>query len=437
MKERTYDAVVVGGGPAGATAAHEIAREGRSVMLLDRDGRVKPCGGAVPPRLLDQFDVPEERLVNRVHTARVIGPARRHVDIPVGDGFVGMVDRGPFDEWLRRRAARAGADRRVGTFLRISRPDDGAARVHFADGPTRNAPESTVRTRYVVGADGALSRVARDEVPGADEARYVFAYHEIVRSPPDPGAGGRGSGRSPVPEPGFGPARCDVYYDGELSPDFYAWVFPHGETTSVGMGTLVKGFGMRESVAALRRRTGLDACGTIREEGAPIPLRSLPRWENGRDVVLAGDAAGVVAPASGEGIYYAMYGGRLAARAVAEALETGDARALAAPRRRFRRTHGAVFFVLGIMQRFWYRSDRRRESFVAICRDPDVQQLTFEGYMHKELVKARPLAHARIFFKNLGHLSGLLGAPWTAADGMERDDAEIETRRAREREEAA
>ena len=58
----------------------------------------------------------------------------------------------------------------------------------------------------------------------------------------------------------------------------------------------------------------------MRREGAPIPLKPLPRWDNGRDVVLAGDAAGVVAPASGEGIYYAMLGGRLAADAVDEFL---------------------------------------------------------------------------------------------------------------------
>ena len=74
------------------------------------------------------------------------------------------------------------------------------------------------------------------------------------------------------------------------------------------------------------------------------------------------------------------------------------------------RTHGQVFWILGIMQRYWYSSDGRRERFVSICRDRDVQQLTFDAYMNKELVRARPLAHARIFFKNLAHLAGLVGA---------------------------
>jgi geranylgeranyl reductase len=152
---------------------------------------------------------------------------------------------------------------------------------------------------------------------------------------------------------------------------------------------------------------GLDRFETLRREGAPIPMKPLPSWDNGRDVVLAGDAAGVVAPASGEGIYYAMACGQMAAEAANQFLRTGDARALATARRRFMKAHGKVFWVLGIMQRFWYVNDRRRERFVSICEDRDVQQLTFEAYMNKELVRRRPMAHIRIFLKDMAHLLGL------------------------------
>jgi geranylgeranyl reductase len=61
-----------------------------------------------------------------------------------------------------------------------------------------------------------------------------------------------------------------------------------------------------------------------------------------------------------------------------------------------------------MMERFWYASDRRRERFVSMCRDPDVQYLTWEAYMHKRLVRARPAAHMRIFFKDLAHLFGVV-----------------------------
>jgi geranylgeranyl reductase len=184
-------------------------------------------------------------------------------------------------------------------------------------------------------------------------------------------------------------------------------VFPHGETLSVGTGSADKGFSLRNAVAALREVTGLQDAPTLRREGAPLPMKPLKRWDNGRDVVLAGDAAGVVAPASGEGIYYAMLGGSLAADAVDACLRTGDARVLATARKRFMRDHGRVFWVLGIMQRFWYSSDARRERFVSICKDRDVQQLTFESYMNKKLTRKKPMAHVRIFFKDIAHLLGL------------------------------
>jgi geranylgeranyl reductase len=257
----------------------------------------------------------------------------------------------------------------------------------------------TVRARSVIGADGAISAVARQAVPGAERISYVFAYHEVIKVP--------ASTKHETPK-GYDGGRCDIYYQSTFSPDFYAWVFPHGETASVGTGSANKGFSLRSAVAALRENTGLNDTETIRKEGAPIPLRPLKRWDNGRDVVLAGDAAGVVAPASGEGIYYAMAGGRFAAQAIGEFLDSGDARALALARKRFMKAHGRVFWILGIMQRFWYANDARRERFVSICRDRDVQDLTWQSYMHKELVRAKPLAHLRIFVKDLAHLAGVV-----------------------------
>ena len=387
----TYDVVVVGGGPAGATIADDLARNGRNVMLLDKAGRIKPCGGAIPPRLVRDFAIPEHLLCARISSARMVSPSGKEVDMPINaGGYVGIVDREVFDEFLRARAADSGATRRTGGFTKISRDADATAIVHYAT----DAGEVRVRARMVVGADGANSAVGRQAIPRFKTAKFVFAYHEIVKAPV-------------ASHDAYSPTRCDIYYDGSMSPDFYSWVFPHGSTMSIGTGSANKGFSLKGAIAELRRRTGLTECETVRKEGAPIPLKPMKRWDNGRDVILVGDAAGVVAPSSGEGIYYAMACARFAGDAIETVLATGDTKALATARKRFMKAHGTVFLVLGVMQYFWYSSDKRREKFVSICKDKDVQELTWQSYMNKEIKRTRPIAHVRIFFKDLGQLVGI------------------------------
>ncbi len=391
----TFDVVVVGGGPSGSTAAHDLAKQGRSTLLLERGHRIKPCGGAVPPRLIEDFDIPEHLIVARARSARITSPSNEIVDMPIDGGFVGMVDREVFDEWLRNQASNAGADRRNGVFTKLDRDQDGTAIVEFTQGPPNSKDEVVrVRARCVIGADGALSRVGRQAVPGSRRMPYVFAYHEVLQVP-----------RRTLEH--YDGARCEVIYNGTHSPDFYSWVFPHGDTLSIGTGSANKGFSLRQSVRGLRETVGLEGTKTIRCEGAPIPLRPLARWDNGKDVILAGDAAGTVAPASGEGIYYAMLGGRLVAESVASFLMTGRSKDLLTARKKFMKEHGRVFFVLGLLQYFWYSSDSRREQFVKLCKDPDIQRLTWDSYMHKRFVRGERKAHLKIFMKDVAHLFGL------------------------------
>ncbi|MBO6551258.1 MAG: geranylgeranyl diphosphate reductase [Roseitalea sp.] len=394
MSDHIHDVIVIGGGPGGATAAHDLAVQGHDVVLVDKEGRIKPCGGAIPTKAISEFAIPQEQLVSKAHAARIIAPSGKSVDMTIGNiGYVGMVDRDKFDPWLRERARQAGADYIVGSFKGLDQNADGTVTAHIADKADKSKTHR-ITARMLIGADGANSAVRRTAFDKARQPPYVFAYHEIVKSPatPDPAK--------------FRADRCDVIYDGRISPDFYGWVFPHGNHTSVGTGSAVKGHSLKEATRKLREDAGLADCETVREEGAPLPLKPMRRWDNGKNIVLAGDAAGVVAPSSGEGIYYAMLTGRLCADAALEAIATQRATALKSARKRFMKDHGKVFFVLGMMQYFWYSSDKRREKFVTMCADPDVQRLTWEGYLNKKLVRRDPLAHLKIMVKDTAQLLG-------------------------------
>ena len=123
-------------------------------------------------------------LVARALGACIFSPSARAVDMPIDNGFVGMVDREVFDEWLRERAVAAGVKRLDATFETLTRDTDGTAIVNYrtkANGKAAAAGQA--RAKSVIGADGALSLVARQSIKNARRVRYVFAYHEIVRTP--------------------------------------------------------------------------------------------------------------------------------------------------------------------------------------------------------------------------------------------------------------
>ncbi len=256
-----FDVAVIGGGPCGAIAAERLARSGHSVVLVDPDNKIKPCGGAIPSRALKDFEISEDLLVARANAARVIAPSGNAVEMRIGDiGFVGMVDRETFDPYLRTRAEQAGARFIRGKLAGMDTASNGSLDLKV-DGTDPENPGTTehLNARMVIGADGANSAVRRLMFPAKKKPPYVFAYHEIVESPeaPDPDA--------------FQRDRCDVVYDGRISPDFYGWVFPHGGQTSVGCGSAVKGHNLRDATSDLRDRAGLTGQRTVRREGAPLP----------------------------------------------------------------------------------------------------------------------------------------------------------------------
>ena len=104
----------------------------------------------------------------------------------------------------------------------------------------------SIIARLIIGADGARSNVARSEIPDGTNIPYVIAYHEIISAP------------SNTENSDYDPKRCDVIYNGTISPDFYGWIFPHGKQASVGMGTGVDGIDLKEATKILKRKLRLS-----------------------------------------------------------------------------------------------------------------------------------------------------------------------------------
>ncbi len=203
---------------------------------------------------------------------------------------------------------------------------------------------------------------------------------------------------------------AEMYVGNDVSPDFYAWVFPKFDHVAVGTGTMkVNKATIKDLQAGIRARAArkLEGGEIIKVEAHPIPEHPRPRPIRGR-VVLVGDALGTVTKSSGEGIYFAAKSARMCAETIVEASQNGaklpTEKDLKGFLKKWNKEYGATYLVLDILQRVFYRSDATREAFVEMCADVDVQRMTFDSYLYKTVVPANPLTQMKITAKTIGSL---------------------------------
>ncbi len=287
------DVIVVGGGPGGAVAARALAQAGVRVLVLDQAHfpRQKPCGGSLSPKVLalgvDFSEVVEDVVMESIFTAPGESAIHHRAERPLAY----MVQRERFDDLLLCRAQQAGAQVGFGYRVLRAREVDGAAEV-VSDRGVFRAP-------LLIGADGAHGTVGRTFSRPA--ARIALAMDARILLPEEAHEAWKGK----------------VLIDFGAIPFGYAWVFP--KATEVSAGVL----GVKGKVRGLPGYLDrfLDRHGSLNGErkvsGWPIPL---PPWSlnsvGTSRVLLVGDAGGLVDPFTGEGIYYAMRSGLLAAKAI-------------------------------------------------------------------------------------------------------------------------
>lgn len=374
-----YDVAIIGGGPSGSVAAAELARSGVSTILIERNlSNVKPCGGAIPLGLIEEFSIPDHLVEKKLSKMSVRSPNGRTISMRMPNGFVGMVRRERFDSYLRELAASAGATITEALVKKIDRSSD-----RFTIHLSRDLPP--VEASYVIGADGANSKTATELGFPPNDLKVIamqqrFHYCDALK---------------PYEE------LVEIWFDGEVSPDFYGWIFPKTDHIAIGTGTEEH----RHNVKHLQRRF-VEKIGITQtpylDEAAKIPMKPRRSFTQER-AILVGDAAGLVTPANGEGIFFAMRSGKLGAQAMIDRIRYQ--KPLAVYEKTFRSLYAPIFFGLQVLQAVYYRNDRLRESFVAICEDRDVQEITFDSYLYKKMVPAPWSVQMKIMAKNIYHLA--------------------------------
>jgi geranylgeranyl reductase family protein len=297
MSDATYDSVVVGAGPAGASAARVLGEAGQSVLLLDIASfpRRKPCGGLMADAARPLLGARGEAAIQRCFD-RMLVRLRPGLPDAIQERVV-LVDRQPFDHAVLLDAQEAGAEFRV--ISGIDSIEGGADRVVLT---TRD--RQSFSARYLIGCDGSSSGVARGLRVSRSGPKAAALVAEVPLE-------------CCLPELATRPPLFDFL----AIEDGYAWTFPKRDHLNVGVYSVKPGPALKDALGAFARREGVGAISTFTV--AVIPTVPVAPPSQARSVLLAGDAAGLADRFTGGGLHSALLSGRLAARAVLEAEDAG------------------------------------------------------------------------------------------------------------------
>jgi len=360
----TTKILIVGGGPAGSTAARFLAESGREVILLEKNfSFVKPCGGGIPLSTFDELDIPKTLIKKEVKSIRLISPLDEKLDIELRGGSLAITERGEFDRVLRNVAEEHGAHVIEGEFYGITL-NNTIYRVEANIGGER----IEIVSEYVIAADGVNSSVRR--ALGIKPSPSFFTVSEKLKETETD--------------------CCEFWFGFSHAPGLYSWIFPSSEGVSAGTGCFETGkINDLFKIFTERRK--------IKSEGLKR-IYKVPRWKgdlyNKGKIMFVGDAAGQVLPLSYEGIYYAMKAGELAARAIIEERVNEY-------KRMWKASFQKRFFLMHKLSNYFLKNDSSTEKLVALHKRPEVQEVSIKLWLRKDSSRDSLQSYIKLFRKFL------------------------------------
>ena len=301
-----YDAVIVGGGPAGLYAGWKLGRAGFRVALIEEhasSGRPVHCTGVLAADAFEELGLPEDSVLNPLRTVRFHAPSGETIDYSTAAVEAVVIDRAQFDRRLAERAAHAGVELSYGE--RVTAMDI------EADGVRVATAGRVVRARVCALACGASYAVQRQLRLGMPRLLLQSAQAEM---------------------PAEAPGDVEVHFGERVAPRGFGWAVPvQRERPYVRVGVMCAHHADRHFdrlLANIAPRWGVTRSAFCQPRQKILPLGPIERTFADRLVVL-GDAAGIVKPTTGGGIYYSLLSASLASDAVSAALASGDTSAAA------------------------------------------------------------------------------------------------------------
>ena len=366
--ENTYDVIIVGMGPAGASAAYELSQCGLSVLAFDKQAhpRYKVCGGGLSARIAKILPVDFPRVVEEsVHRVQFAYGAQESFLIQSSEPIAYMVMRQDFDQWLVDKARRAGT---------TIHEDETVLEIHNQENEVEVVTKlGRYRSAVVIGADGVMSLVAQQCFPGRSLMKIPALESEVHGEPLHVFQ------KTPTALISLPAAKKG-----------YGWIFPKREGLSLGVGEFVKGTkrpkqSFKDFVGHEPLLAGLKVPAPL---GYPIPIASAQAYRKGHAwagrlvrgrTMLVGDAGHLVDPLLGEGIYYAVRSGQLAAKSVTEMLSNPSTNELSDYEQLVDSEFGPEFRVAGRLGKIIYGLPRSVHRWAG-RQFPDAYQRVLSRY---------------------------------------------------------